>query len=834
MPRFIARVASAAVLAAAVNAVEVETVIDKGGQKLMVQIAHMDSNAFRVRVLAPGATALESPMIAAKVGGTATEKTVNHNDAAYKGVESSAGFVGVDPTGRILLNDKNGEQLATSDLLLDHKAPESTQHDKVDGAGAGSGTCTCPDGQRYAVGDLTENCAHGEASLACNGGVPSACTHGQVSEGDSMGVTCAGAGQVILKSKPGAKLYGKGSGPSDSADFTSSYEQPLLRNGRVHSPYYFSTAGYAAFGIGHVGTESGPVMKESYKTDGEKVTWTYEGDAFTLYLIPEADMSEATRLYYELVGRPAVPPRYMFGFGASRWGWKDFDYIQEVLRNFRDKDMPIDYITVDTEGFSKTFDIFFNSKGQTGFSDFGYNADVFSDPKAQLTALEKDYNVKVSGTRRPRIGSKETLDELRAKGWLLQRGVDAYDNDASQHGAGRYLDLSKAEVRDWYAKQMEHFSQDGIDFWVNVEGEVQYYTYWNWNVAEAAALQAAAPKQRFFSLNRGFVPGMARLGAAATMGDDKPTWKDFQAVPGTMLNWVMAGAPYVACNIGGFWGKTTGELLTRWMQAGVFMPLMRVHSIEHETPHWPWNFGAEAEEAMRAALHLRYRLLPYHYSLAQQAYHTGYKGWIRPMAMELDEEEAKAEGNLTTQWFDGQILVAPVFEQGGAHRTYLPKGRWFSLAVLEQAKAVITLPGGRAFNRKSVPLGTIPAYVRAGTVIPMSPSGVSHVGELPNGAVVVQVYTGKDGQFTLWEDDGETTEYQSGKVRKSTFTWHESAAKLCVKIEGTLTAAAQKHAFTQFRAKVFHFADGATDIHRTEAVDLEDGKCIEMGWHATQ
>merc|ERR1711988_367433 len=115
---------------------------------------------------------------------------------------------------------------------------------------------------------------------------------------------------------------------------------------------------------------------------------------------------------------------------------------------------------------------------------------------------------------------------------------------------------------------------------------------------------------------------------------------------------------------------------------------MRVHSVNQAVPHWPWNFGVAASDAMRKALNLRYRLLPYHYSLAH-AMHEQRSLWIRPMAVDFPED-ARAAG-IVTQWMDGSILVAPVLRSDSRFDAYLPAGSWYRLdAVLEtrSAKAI--------------------------------------------------------------------------------------------------------------------------------------------------
>merc|ERR1712226_1325577 len=116
----------------------------------------------------------------------------------------------------------------------------------------------------------------------------------------------------------------------------------------------------------------------------------------------------------------------------------------------------------------------------------------------------------------------------------------------------------------------------------------------------------------------------------------------------------------MACDIGGFHQETEAVLLTRWYQLGVFLPIMRVHSTLESKPHWPFLWGEEAGNAMRNALVLRYRLIPYHYSLAHKMYKERQL-WMRPLVIDFPSDERAAQ--MTSQWMDGDLLVAPVLRK---------------------------------------------------------------------------------------------------------------------------------------------------------------------------
>lgn len=244
-----------------------------------------------------------------------------------------------------------------------------------------------------------------------------------------------------------------------------------------------------------------------------------------------------------------------------------------------------------------------------------------------------------------------------------------------------------------------------------------------------------------------------------------------------MLNWALGGAPYVGCDIGGFSPATNTELLVRWYQAGVFFPTMRVHSTIGVTPHFPWLWGEEAAEAMREALDLRYRLVPYHYSLAHSLFKEK-KLMMRPLVMDYPED--KNVTSMTTQWMDGDLLVAPVLQENSQKDIYLPPGTWLPFqggawdAWVGQA-----VKGGRHRGPQhitgAVPMRGLPVFARAGAVVPLAPAGMQYTGALPGAPLEVQVYAGADGYFDMVEDDGETTAYESGDVHVTRFRWDDAS-----------------------------------------------------------
>jgi alpha-glucosidase len=362
-------------------------------------------------------------------------------------------------------------------------------------------------------------------------------------------------------------------------------------------------------------------------------------------------------------------------------------------------------------------------------------------------------------------------------------------------------------VRDWYAKENNHYLKAGVDFWWNDEGEVTYFMFDEWTEALASGWSQINPSRRSFSLNRAFTPGTQKYGTAIWTGDVAVSWRSLQDQPAMMLNTALMGMPYIACDTGGFAGGEGGaELLTRWYQMSALMSIMRVHSNDQVVPHFPFLFGQEAADAMRKALDLRYQLIPFLYSLGHHAFTDGLP-IIRPLFMEFPSD-AKA-WEITDQWLLGSgLMAAPILTPSSesipsgsttTRRTvYFPEGVWY---VFNSTTAYTAGAEGLSIEIE-VPFDGIPLFVRAGTILPLAPAGIQHTGQL-GGFLNIHVYTGADASFTMVEDDGDSTRYETDPlaVRQTKFIWDEQAQKFLWTVVGSFM---DDSVFTTHQVRVIH------------------------------
>jgi alpha-glucosidase len=543
-------------------------------------------------------------------------------------------------------------------------------------------------------------------------------------------------------------VYGCGNGATSLVQHKVSAQ---VRNRVVVQPYFWAPAGFGTLVVG--ADDDAPAQCDG-KIDGDAVTWSVPGASADLYLFVAPTLSDSTHALLWLTGRPPVPPRWTMGYLQSRWGWVDKAYIDDALHQFLSRKLPVDAFIFDFEWYTTTPDYKVPPDGTAGFTDFGFNPKLFPDPVEQIKQFH-DAGVHVVGIRKPRLANADTLVMVRQKHWDFPASATGTD--------ARALRFANPDARAWYAAQTVPLLKDGIDGWWNDEGEFSYTNFYYWNVAQRAAEDAVQPSARMWTINRAFSPGMGRLGAAAWTGDIHATWQDLQRTPTSLLNWGLAGMPFAGCDIGGYRGEDTPELLVRWMQAGTFFPIMRAHSQRPVKPRFPWLWGDEAEGAMRKTLDLRYQLVPVLYSLAHQTYETG-EPTMRPLCMQYPADPRAAD--LSDEWLVGRdLLAAPVLAEGGHRRVYLPDDVWYDFATGER------VAGGRELDR-DVPLDAVPLYVRAGSILTLGPV-IQHTRDLPGGPLDVHVYPGRDGAFTLVEDDGATTAYASGNVRRTAFAWDD-------------------------------------------------------------
>jgi alpha-glucosidase len=362
-------------------------------------------------------------------------------------------------------------------------------------------------------------------------------------------------------------------------------------------------------------------------------------------------------------------------------------------------------------------------------------------------------------------------------------------------------------------------------------GHDQAHNVYGMQMARATTkgLQKNRPDKRPVTITRSGWAGVQRHAMSWT-GDNRSTWAHLKQTIPMILNLGLSGVAHTGPDIGGFSGTASGELFTRWLQMGIFLPFLRSHTFVHSPDHEPWSWLEPYLTINRRYIQLRYRLLPYLYTAFWQVTQTGLP-IVRPLMLSYPEDETAR--SLDDQFLCGDaFLVAPVLEPGATVRSvYLPSGTWYDFWTYQVHQ-------GPARIDVRAPLDTLPLFVRAGSVVPMGPV-MSYVGEQPVEELQLLLYPGSraarshpTGAHTsqntadsfLYEDDGETWAFQDGEYRLTRFTLqtklqshgtHPQRLELQRAVSG-----AYKAASLRFEIKV------CADLHPPGLLAV-DGKTVE-------
>jgi len=487
-----------------------------------------------------------------------------------------------------------------------------------------------------------------------------------------------------------------------------------------------------------------------------------------LFVVGSPDPLEILADYARITGYPELPPLWSFGYLQSHRTLAGPDEILSVAKTFREKKLPCDALIYLGTGFTPS-----GWNAQNG--SFAFHRENFPDPRAMLDELHA-------------LHFRVVLHAV-----ILARDLRGAVRDGCE------LESYDEEEAGCYWNVHRKLLSMGVDgFWPD-EGDplgaearlTRNRMYWE-------GPQLDRPNERPFALHRNGHAGMQRYGAFLWSGDVYTTWETLRTHVPVAINTGLSGIPYWGTDIGGFvpTKEYTGELHARWFQFGCFCPLFRAHGRTwHLRLPWGWNTGelgpdeltttsyasgaanpdpselrnAEVEPICKKYLELRYRMLPYIYTVAREAHDTGL-----PMMRALwlhypDDPVARSRGD---EYLWGRdVLVAPVTEPSASSRKlYLPRGTWFDFWTEERVE------GGREIERP-VDLATMPIYLRAGAILPLGPIK-QYTDEPVEGPLTLAVYPGADGASTLYEDDGKTFDYRRGAWMRLSMTWRARDRRL--------------------------------------------------------
>ena len=429
--------------------------------------------------------------------------------------------------------------------------------------------------------------------------------------------------------------------------------------------------------------------------------WSEVADKIDYYFIFGSSMDDVISGYRTATGKAPMFGKWAFGFWQCKERYKDYDELRNVVAKHRELEIPLDNIVQDWcywADFRPDNGGYTWSSAKENWSSMYYHPSTYKDPKAAINELHDKYNVHYMISIWPTLGAKTQIyKDMDEKGFLFPsvhwsggRVYDAFSQEARdlywKHVKAGIIDMgadalwmdgTEPEVGDQHTVEVSEKSIKGMGF-CELGSMARYMNAFSLMTTTTAYknFRRDVPEKRFFTLTRSAFSGQQRNGAATWSGDINARFDVLRTQIASGVNFSMSGIPYWTTDIGAFFIKDSDrghgpgqypgghtdpsyrELYVRWFQYGAFNPLFRSHGTH--TPRETWQFGSKGEWAYDALLkynHLRYRLLPYIYSLSWKVTHDDYT-MMRGLAMDFTSD--KKVYNIDNQFMLGQaIMVAP-------------------------------------------------------------------------------------------------------------------------------------------------------------------------------
>ncbi|MDL2221275.1 DUF5110 domain-containing protein [Parabacteroides sp. OttesenSCG-928-N08] len=554
-------------------------------------------------------------------------------------------------------------------------------------------------------------------------------------------------------------------------------------------------------GISYIGLKA--LSPRPEEEQNKLALWSEMGDQIDYYFIHGDNIDQVISGYRSLTGKAQIMPKWAMGYWQSRERYKTQEELLQTVNEYRKRQIPLDNIVLDWSYWP-----------EDAWGSHDFDLARFPDAAAMIDSVHAmDARIMIS------VWPKfyHTTDHYKAfdeKGWMFNRAVKDSIRDWIGRGyiAGFY-DAYSPEARQLFWEQMNNkLYSKGIDAWwmdasepdilsnasMNYRKELMNPTalgpatqYFNaYALANAQGIyegqRSVNPNDRVFLLTRSGFAGLQRYSTATWSGDIGTRWEDMKAQISAGLNFAMSGIPYWTMDIGGFCverryerapegsedRKEWRELNTRWYQFGAFCPLFRSHGqfpfreIYHIAPE-----GTDAYNSMVYYNKLRYRLMPYIYSLAGMTHFDDYT-IMRGLVMDFASD--KETHHISDQYMFGPaILVCPVYTyQARQREVYFPQGAgWYHFDTNQY------IEGGQRLT-VDAPYTQMPTYIRQGSILPMG-DDIQTTKEKQTD-LTIKVYTGADGSFNLYEDNGVNYSYEQGEYTIIPFKYDEASHSLII------------------------------------------------------
>jgi alpha-glucosidase/alpha-D-xyloside xylohydrolase len=576
-------------------------------------------------------------------------------------------------------------------------------------------------------------------------------------EADGTMSFCATA--PILGMGEGARQFDRRGGLYTMKDGWGAWNLPTLGSW-VAVPFLIGTDGWAFFVHHPRGQFDLGQRTASFKPAADQLALPLE-----LYVTSWDRPADVLREWVRLTGRPVMPPKWALGYMQSHRTLSGADEVLQVARTFRHKKLPCDALIYLGTGYCP-------AGWNTGHGSLQFNPKTFDKPAEMIDQLHAlKFHVVLHQNRAPRtLFGQSVTDPANAD---RPDSIAAYWN--------RHRPPFALGVDGWWPDDGDELGREAR--------LARHRMYYEGPLHDR-------PNVRPWSLHRTGYAGVSRYGGWIWSGDVDSRWETLAAQVFVGQNHSLSLSPYWGTDIGGFFPKKelTGELYVRWFQFGTFCPSFRAHGRTWNLRlPWGWNTGtfgpiespgrpdeselhnSAVEPICRQYLDLRYRLLPYTYTLCREAHDTGLP-LMRALWLHYPEDRQAVSRGDEYLW-GRDLLVAPVTAKGATERAiYLPEGDWYDYWTQERHA------GCHILTRK-VDLATLPLFVRAGAILPLDPPR-QYVAQSTTESTTIQIYAGRDGQFRWYEDDGSTLDYLRGKFAWTRLEWNDRARRLTIEPEG--------------------------------------------------
>jgi len=592
-------------------------------------------------------------------------------------------------------------------------------------------------------------------------------------------------------------IYGLGAHMEDYMNLRGKTLYLCQHNLKTMVPVLLSTAGYGLL------FDAGCAMIYSDSlTAGGKSVMTMQTEAskeIDYYFMKGDALDDVVAQYRYLTGGVPMLPRYMTGYVQSRERYVSAHDLLSTLGEFRKRHIPIDVIVQDWCYWPQ------------GWGYIKMDPKRYPDPKAMVDSVHNQ-NAHIMISIWPNPQGCPEADMFRREGLMLEhsaynafspKGRDLYwdvvnDELFSKGFDAWWCDCSEPTDADWSHMKEGYGWDSHAERWerntkaltevCGAERSMLYSLYHSMGIYEHQ--RAETDKKRVVNLTRSSYAGQQRYSAINWNGDTHASWNSFKQQIPAGLNYMATGNPYWNMDIGCFFTRRDGrwfykgeyprgnadpayrELYTRMFQWGTFLPVMRSHG--SDTPREPWFFGTPGTpyyDAIIDMINIRYRLTPYTYSLAAMQTFSHYT-MARMLAFDFPHDKEVLD--IKDEYMFGDILVCPVTDScATSRRVYLPDGaEWIDYWT------GAPLAGGQWIDALA-PINRLPLYVRAGSIIPTTEPAEYTAAQVGN-PVTVEVYPGADAEFTLYEDEGDSYNYEKGICSTITLKWTEKSHTLTV------------------------------------------------------